>query len=190
MTGARSLASPRHNDRRAVKTRDLKQGRVQRIMGQKPRKKDGPQSLTASADKLAYASMIAEVRRLYSEGEVDAALDLAARIGEEGPELSRSAVPVIAMTHDALMSLPLDHRAGFMLTRIDGHSTVQNILDVAGMEEGEALEVLEKLVALGALVIVEREMIDPTFGEISLPSFASFVTPTPQTWTPTPTPKA
>lgn len=113
-------------------------------------------SVTANVAKLDYYAQIDEVRRLYAEGEVAAALDLAGRIRGDAPEpISQTAVPVITLTLDAILSLPLDHRAGFMLTRIDGTVNVRSIIDVAGMDEDEALAILEKLVALGALALVK-----------------------------------
>jgi hypothetical protein len=95
-----------------------------------------------------------EIRRLYAAGEVDAALDLAGRIATKS-DLPRSAIPHVSLPLTELLALPLDHRAGFMLTRIDGVSNVQSIIDVAPMDDFEAVALLEKLVALGALTLVK-----------------------------------
>jgi hypothetical protein len=112
--------------------------------------------VTANVDKLDYDAQIHQVRRLYAAGAVAAALDLAGRIRADAPSsISRTAIPVITLTIEALLALPLDHRAGFMLTRIDGNANVRSIIDVAGMSEEEAVEILEKLVALGALSLVK-----------------------------------
>jgi len=150
-------------------------------MAERPRKKDGPPSLTTAAEKLAFGAMIAEVRRLYAGGEVDAALELAARIGEAMPEIPRTAIPIVVMTRSEILALPLDHRAGFMLTRIDGNSTVQQILDVAAMDADEALAVLENLLALGALALAPKDPSESSFGEISLPELPTMPTVTPTT---------
>lgn len=41
--------------------------------------------------------------------------------------------------------LPLDHRAGFMLSLIDGQSTIAEILDISGMSRLSALKILSEL---------------------------------------------
>ncbi len=120
-----------------------------------PRKRPGD-SVTANVEKLDYDAQIHQVRRLYAAGEVAAALDLAGRIRADAPSsISRTAIPVITLTIEAILALPLDHRAGFMLTRIDGNANVGSIIDIAGMSEEEAVAILENLVALGALSLVK-----------------------------------
>jgi hypothetical protein len=52
------------------------------------------------------------------------------------------------------MRLPLDHRAGFMLTPIDGTSNVQAVIDMSAMDRADALVIIEKLLTLGALSLV------------------------------------
>ncbi len=64
----------------------------------------------------------------------------AARIGP----LDR--VPVVLVPRDQLRWLSIDHRAGFMLSHIDGVSSVEMILDVSGMPLLEALRILFELV--------------------------------------------
>ena len=41
--------------------------------------------------------------------------------------------------------LSLDHRAGFLLSLVDGRSTVDEVLDMSGMSELEALRLLLQL---------------------------------------------
>lgn len=115
-----------------------------------------------SIDEVPYESQIDEIRRLYASGDAAAALELAGRVTAHNPMLPRAAVPVVTMTMDAIRALPLDHRAAFIFDSIDGTMNVQAILDVSGMEEDEALLLLEKLVALGALTIVENEPTEAT----------------------------
>ncbi len=62
-------------------------------------------------------------------------------------------VPRLAIGHDELEGWLLDHREGFILSLIDGVSTVEAILDVAGMPQGEALFVLCDLCARGVVVL-------------------------------------
>ena len=65
-----------------------------------------------------------------------------------------SAVPRLTRTPKSLTSLPLDPRAAFLASQIDGHITVQNILDLGLMTRAEALAALDRLVKLGVVVFV------------------------------------
>jgi hypothetical protein len=47
--------------------------------------------------------------------------------------------------------LGLDHRSGFLLSRVDGVSTVEEVLDVCGMPRLEALKTLTDLLDRGAI---------------------------------------
>jgi len=51
-------------------------------------------------------------------------------------------VPHIAMTPDQIRWLSLDHRAGFLLSMIDGISSIDDLLDVSGMQRLDALRIL------------------------------------------------
>lgn len=118
-----------------------------------------PQTETSSARKrIGDKTEIAQIRRLYAAGDIDAALALALadRIRVRAG-LPLTAVPVVTVTLDALMKLPLDHRAGFMLTRIDGISNVQNIIDISAMPFDEAMQILEKLLTVGALGLASKD---------------------------------
>lgn len=50
-------------------------------------------------------------------------------------------------------ALELDHREGFLLSRIDGLTTIEDLLDVAGMPRLDALRLLCKWVARGVVRI-------------------------------------
>ena len=63
-----------------------------------------------------------------------------ARIGQ----LDR--VPMVMVPRDQLRWLSIDHRAGFVLSLIDGVSSLEMILDVTGMPELDALRILSELV--------------------------------------------
>jgi hypothetical protein len=65
--------------------------------------------------------------------------------------VSLFAVPWLVVTYPDLQKLPLDARAGFVVSLIDGRCTVEMILDVSGMPEDEALDILRELVRLGAV---------------------------------------
>jgi len=52
----------------------------------------------------------------------------------------------------ALLRLNLDHRAGFILSWVDGQTSVDEILDLAGIDSLETLESLSTLLAQGVIV--------------------------------------
>jgi hypothetical protein len=54
-------------------------------------------------------------------------------------------VPHISMTRDQQRWLSLDHRAGFVLSLVDGTSTIDEVLDISGMPELDALRILFEL---------------------------------------------
>jgi hypothetical protein len=62
-----------------------------------------------------------------------------------------AAVPWLIATHEELLALPLDGRAGFVLSLIDGRCTVEMILDIAGLPEDEAIDILNSLRQLGVI---------------------------------------
>jgi hypothetical protein len=66
------------------------------------------------------------------------------------------AVPVPAMTETELRWLGLDHRSGFLLSRVDGVATVEDVLDVCGMPRLEALKTLVDLLDRGAIRVEVR----------------------------------
>jgi hypothetical protein len=111
--------------------------------------------LTTGRFRVGDKAEIAQIRALYASGQIEAAMALADQVRVQ-ESLPMNAVPVVTVTQDALLRLPLDHRAGFMLTRIDGISSVRSIIDIAAMPIGEALTILEKLLTVGALGLAEQ----------------------------------
>lgn len=68
-----------------------------------------------------------------------------AKIGE------RAGVLRVIMPPDQLKALSLDHRTGFLLSCIDGRSTVEDVLDVSGMQALDALRMLYDLIVQGVI---------------------------------------
>ena len=62
-------------------------------------------------------------------------------------------MPVVAVDRPASVGLTLDHRAGFMLSHVDGVSTFEEILDVSGMPTLEALRIIVELLEQKVIVI-------------------------------------
>jgi hypothetical protein len=56
-----------------------------------------------------------------------------------------SGVPFVALTGDALKRLPLDHRAGFVLSLMDGSLDVETVIELCGMPRHEALSLIRDL---------------------------------------------
>jgi hypothetical protein len=50
--------------------------------------------------------------------------------------------PSVVMSPEQLRWLSLDHRSGFVLSLVDGHSKVDEVLDVSGMPDLDALRIL------------------------------------------------
>ncbi len=63
------------------------------------------------------------------------------------------AVPWLAVTQEGLLFLPLDPLAAYILSLVDGHCTVETILDICVPQLGrdEALSILAHLLHLGAI---------------------------------------
>ena len=60
-------------------------------------------------------------------------------------------VPWLIATYDELRTMPLDARAGFVVSCIDGHSSVEMLLDLCTLPEDETLDIISELVRLGAI---------------------------------------
>jgi hypothetical protein len=78
--------------------------------------------------------------------------DLVYRI-YEGHIGDLSAVPLISVPMHEISSHSLDHRTGFLLSRIDGMLTFEDILDVAGMPRMEAYTILSRLLRKGVIEV-------------------------------------
>jgi hypothetical protein len=63
-------------------------------------------------------------------------------------------VPILAISEGVLATQGLDHRAGFLLSRIDGLMTIEHLLDIAGMPRFEALRILASLLRNKTIRIV------------------------------------
>lgn len=69
------------------------------------------------------------------------------------PKVPLSAVPIRIVSDRELLMLPLDHRAGFVLSHVDGTSDVRTLLDVCRLTHDELIEVVEQLIALRAILL-------------------------------------
>jgi hypothetical protein len=87
-----------------------------------------------------------EARALSSECRVALEKDCLAAIGD------LSAVLHVGVPPDMLRGLGLDHVSGFLLSRIDGLTDVESLLDVSGLPRLLALRHLRGLVTRGVVV--------------------------------------
>ncbi len=62
-------------------------------------------------------------------------------------------IPVVVLSPEKILAERLDHRSGFVLSLLDGTTTVEELLDVSGMSEEETLVVLEDLRARGIVAL-------------------------------------
>jgi hypothetical protein len=63
-------------------------------------------------------------------------------------------IPQVAMSPEDLRWLALDHRAGFLLSLVDGRCAVDEILDVSGMPDLDALRVLMQLLQQNVIKVL------------------------------------
>ena len=114
-------------------------------------------------------SPLREMRERFSLGDYSGALVVAEEILDADPahgEANRLAencrgvlqqmyvarlgslerIPFVAVPREQLRWLSIDHRSGFVLSRVDGISSLEQILDVSGMPTLDALRILYELV--------------------------------------------
>jgi hypothetical protein len=61
-------------------------------------------------------------------------------------------VPRVMLTPDEIKQLPLDHRAGFLLSLMDGSVDFDSVVELSGLDRGDALEIARELYESGALI--------------------------------------
>jgi hypothetical protein len=125
------------------------------------------------------ADMVEEMEELYAVDDFTGALRLAELIlgGKSDHEKARACadacrskleqlyinkigsldrVPVYALKDADMRWLGLDHRAGFVLSRVDGKATVEELVDICGMPRMEVFKTLIELLNQGAIHLRER----------------------------------
>jgi len=112
---------------------------------------------------------IAEMRERFSLGDYTGALEMSELILADSPEHAEAIevgensrrvlenmfaarlgpldrVPMVIVPRGQMRWLSMDHRAGFVLSLIDGSSSMEMILDMCGMAKLDALRILHELV--------------------------------------------
>jgi hypothetical protein len=119
--------------------------------------------VTQKIDAGDYTSALALAERAHAQRPGDAA---AARYVElcrkmlgrmyMGALGDRTGVPRLAVSVARLRELGLDRWAGFVVSRVDGESTIDDIIDVAGMSRLDTLRILYELVEQGVIYVTRR----------------------------------
>ncbi len=117
--------------------------------------------------------LLQQVRKLYDSGKFQSALDIIENIlsQKSTPEAeqlkqnierelerqhherigSLSRTPALAVSLNELSSLQLDHRAGFIISQMDGMLTFEDIIDLSAMSRLETMSVLADLCDRGII---------------------------------------
>ncbi|MBX3213443.1 MAG: hypothetical protein KF850_15505 [Labilithrix sp.] len=67
------------------------------------------------------------------------------------PRMPLSCIPRRVMDERTLLTLPLDHRAGFVLAHVDGETSIRTLIDVCGLPHDELVALVTGLLALRAI---------------------------------------
>lgn len=99
-----------------------------------------------------YTGALSIAERLLAKDPANAAIEAVAEncrtvlrqmyITKIGP---MDRVPIVMVPRDQLRWLSIDHRAGFVLSLVDGVSSIEMILDVSGMPQLDTLRILTEL---------------------------------------------
>jgi len=136
-----------------------------------------PALLVPSEPESPRVARITEMKDRYATGDFSGALVVAEGLLELSPDdldaqrYAQSCRDVLTQMYSARLGaltqrvrvavpgeeirwLSMDHRAGFMLSLIDGSSTVEELLDISGMNRLDALRILytlfdQRVIALG-----------------------------------------
>jgi hypothetical protein len=74
-----------------------------------------------------------------------------AAVTDEAWARSARGALVVTMSPDVLCKLPLDHRAGFLLSQMDGATDLETLLSIGHMPRAEALRILRDLFECGVI---------------------------------------
>jgi hypothetical protein len=94
-------------------------------------------------DDISARDFLEECRRMMEKEYLE-------RIGG-----SVGSVPLLAISIQELQRHALDHRAGFVVSRVDGESSIEALLDVGAMPRLEALRIIAQLVEAGVLRLTD-----------------------------------
>jgi hypothetical protein len=67
------------------------------------------------------------------------------------------AVPHVVLTPEEVLTLALTHEEGFLLSLVDGKTTVETLLDVAAMPKRRVLITLARWLAMGVIALAASD---------------------------------
>jgi hypothetical protein len=82
--------------------------------------------------------------------------EMGAVAGDEGWAGRMAGMPVVVMPVERLKRLPLDHRAGFLLSLMDGAIDLETIVEIAGMPRNEVIGLVRDLFQAGVIAFRTR----------------------------------
>ncbi|MBK7400415.1 MAG: hypothetical protein IPJ34_30210 [Myxococcales bacterium] len=135
-----------------------------------------PASSIAPAEPSRAPDPLAELRERYALGDFSGALTIAEGILEDDTDNadvqryaescrdvlmqmyaarlgSMDQIPTVSVPQEQLRWLTLDHRAGFLLSHVDGVSSLEEILDISGMPHLEAMRIIYDLLQQRVIVL-------------------------------------
>jgi hypothetical protein len=115
----------------------------------RPTLREEPPAATADSGAPRRGGIARSARPSIREDNVGAAANHA----PDAVGLAGRAIPRLLKTKSEIAAAPIDHRAGFLLSYIDGTTSVQGLVDIAAMPEDDVHEILERLRRLGIVSI-------------------------------------
>jgi hypothetical protein len=110
---------------------------------------------TTSPSGRAYDDLLVSPANKHTPSDFEAIIDddLGGPSSTARPVIPLFSVPWLAVTVEGLRFLPLDARAAYVLSLVDGHHNVETMLDVCAQQltRDDALDVLAHLLQLGAI---------------------------------------
>ncbi len=115
------------------------------LRGDHEREREHESAPPASAERVSTRR--ARTRRPVRVDDVgDAAVAIASRA-------MPSSAPKLLKGHRELSSAPIDARDAFVLSLIDGKTSIAQIVDASGLARGDVVSILERLVQLGIVAL-------------------------------------
>jgi hypothetical protein len=87
----------------------------------------------------------------HSETRIATHPKMGAAIDDEAWAHQTIGEPMIALSTDLLRRLPLDHRAGYLLSLMDGTMDLETVVDVSAMARADVLRIARALFEAGII---------------------------------------
>ena len=100
---------------------------------------------------VAPVDILDELLDPSSEARLAARPPIGDLLGLEAWASQASGTLVVIAPVEALKQMPLDHRAGFLLSLMDGTVDLETLIDVSGMARDDVLSIVQELHEVGAV---------------------------------------